>query len=66
VERPLDKHAFLERIRAQKKYEAPLETGAYLGFFIPGDGLVLNRIQCDLNDGKPDLVACKVSKLFCD
>ncbi len=64
MERPLDRHAFLEQIQAQKVYERPLEEGMYLGFFVPGDRVVLSRIKNITDKRAPVVVTCPVTRLF--
>lgn len=64
MERPLDRHTFLEQIQTQKVYERPLEEGMYLGFFVPGDRVVLSRIESMTSKRAPAVVTCPVTRLF--
>lgn len=64
MERPLDRHAFLEQLQAQKVYEHPLEEGVYLGFFVSGDRVLLSRIENLTDKRAPIVVSCPVARLF--
>lgn len=64
MERLLDVHEFVEQIQAQRAYDPPLEEGQYLGFFIPGEQVVLRRIEELTARTSPELVACPVRRLF--
>lgn len=64
MERPLDKHAFLEVIEAQEVYERPLEEGFYLGFLVQGARVVMSRIESLAEEKAPLVVACPVTRLF--
>lgn len=55
----------MEKLQTQEAYDRPLETGMYLGFFLPGDTVVMRRIQDFVGKSKPPyVVACAVARLF--
>lgn len=64
LQQPLDRRAFLEPIQAQQEYEIPLEDGIYLGFFIPGDRVILSRMEQLTKKKTSPVVACPVTRLF--
>ncbi len=64
MDEPLDRHEYLELIQAQENYESPIESGQYLGFYIPGDRVILNKIENFRTIEKAPLISCKVQKLF--
>ncbi|HEY9676509.1 MAG TPA: hypothetical protein V6C76_00805 [Drouetiella sp.] len=45
-----------------RKDRAPLASAQYLGFYIPGQRVVLNRVAT--SSGSPNVVACEVAHLF--
>jgi hypothetical protein len=64
MDEPLDRHEYIDLILSQANYESPLETGQYLGFYIPGQQVLLNRIEPGRNGESAPLLSCPVSRLF--
>ncbi|MBS1956747.1 MAG: hypothetical protein JST89_21340 [Cyanobacteria bacterium SZAS-4] len=59
-----DKDEFLRALQLQKEYVAPLESGQYLGFYLPGENVVMSRVLSAAQNEAPNVVSCSVSKLF--
>ncbi len=59
-----DKDQFVRALQLQKEYVAPLESGQYLGFYLPGENVVMSRVLSDAQNQAPNVVSCSVSKLF--
>jgi hypothetical protein len=64
MKKNVDKSAYIQDLEANNKYAHPLEAGNYLGFYIPGDTVILKRIEELLNGKRPQLVSVPVAKLF--
>lgn len=62
LERPLDAHAFL--LTQQARQKTRLTEGQYLGFFIPGQRVILRRIEEAIAREAPQLVTCSLRCLF--
>jgi hypothetical protein len=61
----INKDEFVRTLQAQKEYVAPLESGQYLGFYLPGENVVMSRVLSSAQQSKaPDVVSCSVSRLF--
>lgn len=62
------REGFLSRLLSQSNYEFPIETGVYLGFYVPGELVLLNRVASASSGPKVDkeksVFACPVSGLF--
>ena len=61
----IDKDEFVRALQEQKEYVAPLESGQYLGFYLPGENVVMSKILSSPQSGpSPHVVSCSVSNLF--
>ncbi len=59
-----DKDAYVRALQLQRDYVAPLESGQYLGFYLPGENVVMSRVLSAAQNEAPKVVSCSVSKLF--
>jgi len=60
-----DKDEFLRALQQQTDYLSPLESGQYLGFYLPGENVVMSRVLSAAGrNGTPEVVSCPVTKLF--
>lgn len=61
----IDKDEFVRALQQQNDYIAPLESGQYLGFYLPGENVVMSRVISAARKAEiPNVVSCSVSKLF--
>lgn len=61
----VDRKSFIEGLQSSEAYEYPLEPGMYLGFFVPGDTVVMSRIENLVAGTHPQkVVSCSVARLF--
>lgn len=64
-EKNLNKMDFLEALKEQKQYFLPLESGTYLGFYVPGEFVLLSHVKSQQQEKQNEnAFACPVSGLF--
>ncbi|MBI2811138.1 MAG: hypothetical protein HYX67_09960 [Candidatus Melainabacteria bacterium] len=59
-----DKDEFVRALHSQKDYVAPLESGQYLGFYLPGENVVMRKVLSAAQNEAPNVVSRTVSQLF--
>jgi hypothetical protein len=61
----INKDEFVRALQSQKEYVAPLESGQYLGFYLPGENVVMSKVLSAAQQNQaPNVVSCSVSRLF--